>query len=268
LGKGLCDCGLGNCHPPALLTMQLNLSSQTSRFVQRCPITAPRRPGTGGRASAPRSVRVRAEVIEIPHGFKKASPKGDLVLIKIADAEKASMGGVLLPEKARVKPTCGDVAGLGDGRVGTQVREFFVKEGQTVLYNKFGIGATDILLDGVDYTMIREDDLIGIMPHSQATALDVPELQPLGDRILLKVLEPPDMTSGGVFLPITAKERPMVGVVVRKGPGRLEEDGTRKPVKVEPEDRVLYFKWAGDNMETPAGEKFVVVHESDVLCHI
>lgn len=38
--------------------------------------------------------------------------------------------------------------------------------------------------------MIREDDLIGIMPHSQATALDVPELQPLGDRILLKVQLP------------------------------------------------------------------------------
>lgn len=38
--------------------------------------------------------------------------------------------------------------------------------------------------------MIREDDLIGIMPHSQATALDVPELQPLGDRILLKVKLP------------------------------------------------------------------------------
>lgn len=43
-------------------------------------------------------------------GVVQASPKGDLVLIKIADAEKASMGGVLLPEKARVKPTCGEAA--------------------------------------------------------------------------------------------------------------------------------------------------------------
>lgn len=43
------------------------------------------------------------------------------------------------------------------------------------------------ILQGKDYTLIREDDLIGILPRSDATAADVPELKPLGDRVLLKV---------------------------------------------------------------------------------
>lgn len=58
------------------------------------------------------------------------------------------------------------------------------------------------------------------------------------------------------------------GTVVRVGPGRIDKDaegGLTKP-SVAPGDRVLYFKYAGDNMETPTGDKFVVLREDDVLC--
>jgi chaperonin GroES len=61
---------------------------------------------------------------------------------------------------------------------------------------------------------------------------------------------------------------PSSGTVVRAGPGKYDkeaEGGRTKPV-VAPGDRVLYFKYAGDNMETPSGEKFIVLREDDILC--
>ena len=81
----------------------------------------------------------------------------------------------------------GDVVAVGDGRVGENTQDMSLQQGQTVLYNKFGIGTTDVSVKGTLHTLIREDDCIGIMPHSNATADDIPELKPAGDRVLLKV---------------------------------------------------------------------------------
>lgn len=81
----------------------------------------------------------------------------------------------------------GDIVALGDGQVGTQQHEFTLKVGETVLYSKFGIGVTDIEIQGQEHILLREDDVIGVMPRSSATAADIPELRPIGDRILVKV---------------------------------------------------------------------------------
>jgi chaperonin GroES len=64
-----------------------------------------------------------------------------------------------------------------------------LKEGDTVLYSKFGIGCTDIELAGQDYVILREEDCIGVMPRSNADADDVPELVPMFDRVLIKVAQ-------------------------------------------------------------------------------
>lgn len=55
---------------------------------------------------------------------------------------------------------------------------------------------------------------------------------------------------------------------MRTGPGKWDKDapGKRKALRVAPGDRVLYFKYAGDNMETPDGTKYVVLREDDLLC--
>jgi chaperonin GroES len=55
---------------------------------------------------------------------------------------------------------------------------------------------------------------------------------------------------------------------VRTGPGKYDKDaeGKRKAMKVKEGDKVLYFKYAGDAMETPTGEKFMVLREDDILC--
>lgn len=81
----------------------------------------------------------------------------------------------------------GDIVALGDGKVGDKVQDFHLKVGETVLYSKFGLGVTDILIQGEEHCLIREDDCIGVLPRSGATAEDIPELKPNGDRVILKV---------------------------------------------------------------------------------
>lgn len=58
------------------------------------------------------------------------------------------------------------------------------------------------------------------------------------------------------------------GTVVRCGPGKAGEDGERKAPKVSPGDKVIYFKYAGDSMETPSGEKYNVLREQDILAKL
>lgn len=67
------------------------------------------------------------------------------------------------------------------------MQDFHLKVGETVLYSKFGIGVTDIIVGNQEHCLIKEDDCIGVLPRSGATADDVPELRPNGDRVLLKV---------------------------------------------------------------------------------
>ncbi|PRW39161.1 20 kDa chloroplastic-like [Chlorella sorokiniana] len=200
-------------------------------------------------------------------------PKGDLVLAKVAEAEEKTTGGILLPGSAQKRPTSGDVVAVGDGQVGTKQHAFTLKGGETILYSKFGLGVTELEVQGQTHILIREDDIIGVMPNSNATADDIPQLQPLGDRVLVRVQESADVTMGGVILPDTAKERPLSGTVVRVGPGKQGDDGQRKAPKrkapkVKEGDKVIYFKYAGDAMETPSGEKFNVLHASDILAKL
>lgn len=188
-------------------------------------------------------------------------------MAKVAEAEEKTSGGIILPTAAQKRPTSGDVVALGDSQVGTKQHPFSLTIGDTVLYSKFGIGAIDLEIQGEDHVMLREDDVIGIMPSSNATAAEIPHLVPIGDRVLLRVDEQGEVTLGGVILPDAAKERPLIGTVVRAGPGKLDkESGERKAIKVAEGDKVVYFKYAGDVMETPSGEKYVVLHENDILC--
>lgn len=189
--------------------------------------------------------------------------------------ETKTRGGILLPAAAQKRPTSGDVVALGDGRPsdGGPLRPFTLKTGDTVLYSKFGFMYTDLKMasGGEEYILIREDDVIGTLPRSSAVADDIPEMQPLGDRVLVAVQDTADVTIGGVLLPDSAKERPLSGTVVRVGPGKWDQSlnegkGGRVPIGVKAGDRVLYFKYAGDAMETPSGEQFIVLRGDDLLC--
>lgn len=143
-----------------------------------------------------------------------------------------------------------------------------VAVGATVLYSKFGIGCTDVKIGADEYTLIKEADLIGTFPNSGARANDIPKLAPCGDRVLLQVERAASETKGGILLTEGSKEKPIVGTVLAVGPGKVENDGTVKPMTLRAGDKVVYFKYAGDQMSDEAGNPFVVLHENDCLAKL
>ena len=90
------------------------------------------------------------------------------------------------------------------------------------------------------------------------------KLKPRGDRIVVKAAPHEDMTKGGLVLPETVKEKPVEGVVVAVGAGKILENGTRQPMDVQVDDKVIYSKYSGTEVKLD-GEDFLVLSERDVL---
>ncbi len=89
-------------------------------------------------------------------------------------------------------------------------------------------------------------------------------IQPLGDRILVKLLEEEGKTAGGIILPDTAKEKPQEAKVLAVGKGRLLEDGTVKPLEIKVGDTVLFAKYSGTEVNHEEKE-FLILREDDIL---
>ena len=92
-------------------------------------------------------------------------------------------------------------------------------------------------------------------------------IQPLGDRIVIKALEAEDKSRGGIILPDTAKEKPQEGKVVAVGKGKITDKGLQAP-EVKVGDRVLYGKYSGTEITTKEGEELLIVREEDILAII
>ena len=91
-------------------------------------------------------------------------------------------------------------------------------------------------------------------------------LKPLGDRVLVKVLEQEDKTAGGILLPDTAREKPQLGEVTAVGPGRKTEEGNVVPTEVKVGDKVLYAKYAGTEIKI-ASSDYLLLTEKDGRKH-
>lgn len=89
-------------------------------------------------------------------------------------------------------------------------------------------------------------------------------IQPLGDRVVIKPLEAEEKTKGGIVLPDTAKEKPQEGKVVAVGKGKVLESGKVEPIEVKAGDIVLYGKYSGTEI-TKDGEDYLIVKEEDIL---
>lgn len=74
-------------------------------------------------------------------------------------------------------------------------------------------------------------------------------IKPLGDKIVIKVIEDSEQTSGGIFIPDSAKEKPQKGEVVAVGPGKTLDSGEREPIDVKVGDIILYAKYAGTDIK-------------------
>ena len=88
-------------------------------------------------------------------------------------------------------------------------------------------------------------------------------LKPLGDRILVKRVEQANKTSAGIYIPDTAKDKSMEGVVVAVGPGAYE-NGTRKKPAVNEGDRVVFGRRSGDEI-TYNNEEYVMLTEANII---
>ena len=89
-------------------------------------------------------------------------------------------------------------------------------------------------------------------------------IRPLYDRILVTRVEEESRSSGGLFLPETAKERPSEGIVVAVGEGRLGDDGEMKSLAVSVGDRIVFGRYAGTEVNVD-GSEHLVMREDDVL---
>jgi chaperonin GroES len=90
------------------------------------------------------------------------------------------------------------------------------------------------------------------------------KVKPLNDRVLVKRLEEMQMTKGGIYIPDTAKEKPVEGRVMAVGPGKLNDQGTRMPLSVKEGDRVLFGRYAGSEIKIE-GEEYLMMREEDIL---
>jgi chaperonin GroES len=90
------------------------------------------------------------------------------------------------------------------------------------------------------------------------------KLRPLQDRILVKRIEEQEKTAGGIYIPDTAKEKPVMGVVVSVGNGKKGEDGKVIPLDVKAGDKVLFGKYSGSEVKVEADD-FLIMREDDIL---
>ena len=90
------------------------------------------------------------------------------------------------------------------------------------------------------------------------------QLKPLGDRVVIKVLNQEEKTKGGIVLPDTAKEKPQEGEVVAVGSGRVLENGQRLPLEVNVGEKVIFSKYAGTEVKVD-DEEYLILSERDIL---
>jgi chaperonin GroES len=90
------------------------------------------------------------------------------------------------------------------------------------------------------------------------------KIRPLQDRIIIKRIEEEGKSKGGIFIPDTAKEKPQEGKVVAVGKGKVNEDGKIIPLDVKVNDRVLFGKYSGSEINMD-GEEHLIMREDDVL---
>lgn len=91
------------------------------------------------------------------------------------------------------------------------------------------------------------------------------KIEPLHDKVVIKPLSKEEVTASGIVLPETVdQEKPMQGEVIAVGPGKFMKSGERRPMSVKPGDKVLFTKYAPDEIEID-DEEYLVIEEEKIL---
>lgn len=102
------------------------------------------------------------------------------------------------------------------------------------------------------------------MKQEESMALN---LKPLGSRVVVEPIEQEDVTTGGILLPETAKEKPQKGTIISVGPGDRDDEGKRIALDVKKGDTVLFNKYSGTEVKID-GKKLLIMKEGDILAII
>ncbi len=92
-------------------------------------------------------------------------------------------------------------------------------------------------------------------------------IKPLGDRVVIELIEQEETTASGIVLPDSAKEKPQEGKVVAVGSGRVTDSGDRVALEVSEGDRIIFSKYAGTEVKYDDKE-YLILRESDILAVI
>jgi chaperonin GroES len=181
-------------------------------------------------------------------------PLGTRLLIRPDDPDERSKGGIIIPDAAKVRPAQGTIIATGPGMLMKTGGRWPMpgKPGDKVVYSKFA--GQEVKLDGVLHLVVRDDDCL---------AAGAPEMRPVNDRVLIRPKQAPDKI-GSLYIPDTAKEKPLEGEVVAIGNGKIAETGESFPLDVKVGEVVMYGKYAGTEIEV-RGEKFLVMREDDII---
>lgn len=90
------------------------------------------------------------------------------------------------------------------------------------------------------------------------------KLKPLDDRVVIEPNEAEEITAGGIVLPDSAKEKPLMGKIIAVGNGKLLENGSRAKLSVKKNDIVLFGKYGGSDVEVD-GVEYKIMRESEIL---
>lgn len=90
------------------------------------------------------------------------------------------------------------------------------------------------------------------------------EIQPLGERVLVKRIEAEEKTAGGIVVPDSAKEKPKEGEIISLGTGKVNEKGEKEAFNVKKGDKILFESYAGTEIKID-GEEYLVMKEDDIL---
>ena len=145
-------------------------------------------------------------------------------------------------------------------------------------YRKTKMSYTETLLisgnlDNTNPAEIATDELMPFLPNGKQIILkDINnkkgglrmKIRPLYDRLIVRRVAEEEKTKGGIIIPDTAKDKPTEGEVVAAGKGRLTEDGKVIPMDVKKGDRILFSKYAGNEVKID-GTEYLIMREEDVL---
>lgn len=191
-------------------------------------------------------------------------PTNNFLLVKVADVQDETEGGILLTGKSKIKKSEGTVVSVGPGKTHQEsgvVFEMPVGEGDGVVFGKFD--GTEISYNGEPHTLIRDDD---ILVKFSGDKLTMDSVDVVRDAVLVYAPNKEEETTGGILIAksSTSESRPSTGEVIKVGPGRMAANGSLMEMDVEVGDMVKFRDYAGNEVEI-GGEEYVVVRMIDIL---